>query len=130
MYMINFLNKYCILFFMLIYSFWNGSSVSAQNIVESSSTLSDAIVFRSGAELQHHTGAVRVPAGNSEIVINQVAQGIDLQSVRVGSTSGQLTILSVSYEQDYLNKGDNKSAQYLQIKNQYDREKAVFDDLS
>src|SRR5690606_7675230 len=74
----------------------------AQSVIESNATLLDATIYGQGAELHHKTPQVQVPTGNSEIVINRVSQNIDAQSIRVNSSNSQLTILSVSFESDYL----------------------------
>jgi len=100
-----------------------------QNILESNASLLDATIYSRGAELHHTAKQIRVPMGNSEIVINRVSKNIDPQSIRVTSSNGQLTILSVSFESDYLNKGGNKSAIYLDVKNKYDDANSVLNDL-
>lgn len=102
----------------------------AQNIVEVNASLQEATIYVRGAELRHEANKVQIPTGNSEIVINHVANFIDPQSIRVLSPNSQLTILSVSFERDYLNKGDNKSSQYLEIKKKYDQENILYNDLS
>jgi len=101
----------------------------AQNVLESDAVLLDAAIYSRGAELHHKTNQVRIPSGNSEVVINKVSQNVDPQSIRVVSSNPQLTILSVSFERDYLNTGGNKSAVYLQTKQQYDKELGILNDL-
>jgi len=100
-----------------------------QNIVESNASLLDATIYSRGAELHHTANQIKVPVGNSEIVINRISKNVDAQSIRVTSSNGQLTILSVSFESDYLNKGGNKSAIYLDIKKKYDDANSVLNDL-
>src|SRR5690606_7281914 len=70
----------------------------AQNVLESNAVLLDASIYSRGAELHHKTNQVRIPSGNSELVINKVSQNVDPQSIRVLSSNPQLTILSVSFE--------------------------------
>src|SRR5690606_34177819 len=101
----------------------------AQNVLESNAVLLDASIYSRGAELHHKTNQVRIPSGNSELVINKVSQNIDPQSIRVLSSNPQLTILSVSFERDCLNTGDNKSAIYLETKQEYDNEVSVLNNL-
>src|SRR5690606_14964959 len=60
---------------------------------------------------------------------NRIARNVNPQSIRVSSSNGQLTILSVSFERDYLNKGENKGAIYLETKKEYDKANAVLNDL-
>lgn len=101
----------------------------AQNILESNASLLDATIYSRGAELHHTAKQIKVPAGNSEIVINRISKNVDAQSIRVTSSNGQLTILSVSFENDYLNKGGNKSAIYLDIQKRYDDANSILNDL-
>src|SRR5690606_19830407 len=101
----------------------------AQNILESNASLLDATIYSRGAELHHTAKQIKVPAGNSEIVINRISKNVDAQSIRVTSSNGQLTILSVSFESDYLNKGGNKSAIYLDIQKKYDEANSILNDL-
>lgn len=101
----------------------------AQKILESNATLLDATIYNRGATLHHSSKQVAIPAGNSEIVISQIAQNVDPQSIRITSSSAQLTILSVSFEHDYLVKGENKSAQYLEVKKKYDQSFSVLNEL-
>lgn len=100
-----------------------------QSTLESNAILLDASVYSRGAELHHQAKGVQIPTGNSEIVINRISQNVDPQSIRVTSSNGQLTILSVSFENDYLNKGGNKSAIYLETKKKYDVEIKALNDL-
>lgn len=93
---------------------------SAQRTIETTATLVDATIFTRGASLHHNASQVDIPKGSSELVINQIAQNIDQNSIRVNSTSGQVSILSVSFEKDYLVKGENKSASYIEVKKKFD----------
>lgn len=92
----------------------------AQTVLETKASLLDATIYGRGASLHHTANQLTVPSGNSELVINQIAQNVDLQSIRVTSESSEITILSVSFERDYLVKGENQSAQYLEVKKKYD----------
>ena len=116
-----------ILFMFLISSF---QLVSAQTVLETNATLLDATIYGRGASLHHTAKQLSVPSGNSELVINQIAQNVDSQSIRVTSESNQITILSVSFEKDYLVKGENQSSQYLELKKKYEEAKASLDDFS
>ena len=104
--------------------------VSSQTVLETNATLLDATIFGRGASLHHTVKQLSVPSGNSELVINQIAQNVDPQSIRITSESNQITILSVSFERDYLVKGENQSSQYLELKRKYEEAKNVLDDLS
>ena len=96
------------------------SLASAQSTIEATANLVEATIFTRGASLHHKATQVAIPKGNSELVINQIAQNIDQNSIRVNSTSGQVSILSVSFEKDYLVKGENMSASYIEVKKKYD----------
>lgn len=101
----------------------------AQNIVETNASLDEAIIYVRGAELRHEAKNVQIPSGNSEVVINHVAKNINPQSIRVLSPNSQISILSVSFERDYLNKNTNKSSLYLENKKKYDQENKIYHDL-
>ena len=103
---------------------------SAQEVLETNASLLDATIFSRGASLHHTAKQLNIPSGNSELVINQIAQNVDPQSIRVTSESNQITILSVSFERDYLVKGENQSSQYLALKIKYDEAKGTLDDMT
>lgn len=103
---------------------------SAQTVLETNASLLDATIYGRGASLHHTAQQLAVPSGTSELVINQIAQNVDAESIRVTSESNQITILSVSFERDYLVKGENESAQYMELKTKYEEAKAVLDDIT
>lgn len=105
------------LLFLLIFSL---SSAVAQQISEVQAALQQATIYGQGASLHHTTEAIQIPRGNSEVVINQISRNVDPQSIRVLSQNNQITILSVSFERDYLASEANQSSQYRELKNQHD----------
>ncbi|QAA81672.1 mucoidy inhibitor MuiA family protein [Aequorivita sp. H23M31] len=115
---------------LLLLFFLTVPSLSGQNVVETNANLIDATIFSQGASLHHIAKQVSIPSGNSELVISQIAQNIDPQSIRISSDNKQLTILSVSYERDYLVKGENQSSQYIAVKNKYEDAKEILDGLT
>lgn len=102
---------------------------SAQNVIEVNAPLQDVTIYGRGATLHHTTKQVVVPAGSSEIVINQIAQQVDPESIRITTGNANITILSVSFERDYLVKGENKSALFLEVKKKYDQANAALNAL-
>jgi len=62
--------------------------------------LSAATVYRAGAELNHNA-TVTLKKGTNEIVLEGVSNGLDINSVQVGSNRA-LTILSMAFSTDYL----------------------------
>lgn len=112
-----------ILFILLI------QQTFAQNIIEADALLKEAVIYVKGAELRHEAKNIEIPAGNFEIVINRVAKDIQPQSIRVSSSNSQISVLSVSFERDYLNTGNNKSSLYLEIKKKYDQENTLYNDI-
>jgi TonB-dependent SusC/RagA subfamily outer membrane receptor len=81
---------------------WAGGD---KNIV--SSTLKSATVYRSGAELMH-TAKAYLNQGNNELVIDNISNRIDVNSLQIG-TSGAVTILSIEFATDFL-RPEKKSA--------------------
>ncbi len=101
-----------------------------QTVLETNASLLDATIYGRGASLHHTARQLAIPSGNSELVINQIAQNVDPQSIRVTSESSQITILSVSFERDYLVKGENQSSQYVELKKKYEDAKEILDAIS
>lgn len=69
-----------------------------KNIV--SSVLKSAMVYRSGAELTH-TAKSYLSQGNNELVIDNISNRIDINSLQIGS-NGNVTIMSVEFSTNYL----------------------------
>lgn len=69
-----------------------------KNIV--SSTLKSAMVYRIGAELTHSAKA-SLSQGNNELVIDNISNRIDVNSLQIGS-NGNVTILSVEFSTNFL----------------------------
>ncbi|HLW33710.1 MAG TPA: mucoidy inhibitor MuiA family protein [Aequorivita sp.] len=103
---------------------------SAQTVLETNASLLDATIYSRGAGLHHTAKQLSIPNGNSELVINQIAQNVNPQSIRVTSESNQITILSVSFERDYLVKGENMSSQYVELKKKYEDAKEILDAMT
>lgn len=100
-----------------------------QTVTEVNASLQDIEIYSQGATLSHTARQVAVPAGSSEIVINQIAQNVDAESIRISAGNAGVTILSVSFEHDYLAKGGNESAQYLEAKKKYKEANALLKKL-
>ena len=81
----------------------------AQTSLKTNADLTQVLVYRSGAEL-NHKAKINLPAGNSEVVINNVANNIDEKTIQVGSNSN-VTIISVRFAKDYL-KDEIPSPEY------------------
>lgn len=86
--------------------------VKAQNQALFNTSLESVTVYRSGAEL-NHTVKVNIPAGSSELVLGNIANALDQNSVQI-SAPAQVTILSTSFARDYL-KNERKSPAYLKV---------------
>jgi TonB-dependent SusC/RagA subfamily outer membrane receptor len=69
-----------------------------KNIV--SSVLKSAMVYRSGAELMH-TAKASLNQGNNELVIDNISNRIDINSLQIGAT-GNVTIMSVEFSTNFL----------------------------
>ena len=87
----------------------NTSIVKAQQPRLFPAVLESAIVYRAGAEL-NHKARVNIPTGTSEIVISNIANTLDENSIQI-SVPPSVTILSTSFNKDYL-KQDNNSPAY------------------
>jgi hypothetical protein len=80
----------------LVYSVQAGGG--DKNIV--SSVLKSAMVYRNGAELTHSAKA-SLNQGNNELVIDNISNRIDINSLQIGS-NGNVTILSVEFSTNFL----------------------------
>jgi uncharacterized protein DUF4139/uncharacterized protein DUF4140 len=69
-----------------------------KNIV--TSILKSAMVYRNGAELTHAAKA-SLNQGNNELVIDNISNRIDINSLQIGS-NGNVTILSVEFSTNFL----------------------------
>ncbi|MBC6109110.1 DUF4139 domain-containing protein [Pedobacter fastidiosus] len=76
-------------------------SLFAQQQVKTKATLESVTVYNNGAQLTH-IGKVNLPAGTSEVVINNISGRVNENSIQVGVSSG-VTILSVQFNKDFLN---------------------------
>lgn len=84
----------------------------AQSPRSFNSQLESVTVYSLGAELNHKV-SVSLPAGTSEIILNNMANAIDESSIQVGVPSS-VTILSTSFSRDFL-KTENKSPAYIKV---------------
>ncbi|SHF68137.1 DUF4139 domain-containing protein [Pedobacter caeni] len=84
----------------------------AQSPRSFNSQLESVTVYSLGAEL-NHKARVSLPAGTSEIILNNMANAIDESSIQVGVPSS-VTILSTSFSRDFL-KNENKSPAYIKV---------------
>ena len=116
---------FAIFFCLILPIFTFGQSVSQTN-----ASLEDATIYGKGASLHHTTNQIAIAKGDSEIVINEISQQVDPQSIRVLSSNTEITILSVSFERDYMVDGENKSSQFTELKNNYEEAKNVLDEMS
>ncbi|WP_316739820.1 DUF4139 domain-containing protein [Pedobacter aquatilis] len=76
-------------------------SAFAQQQIKSKAALESVTVYNNGAQLSHF-GKVNLPAGTSEIVINNISGRINESSIQVGVSAG-VTILAVQFNRDFLN---------------------------
>lgn len=93
---------------------------TAQDIQSTNSELKGVTIYSIGANMKHTTPTTTIPSGISELVINQVARQLNPESIRIVSSNKNLTIQSVSFENDYLSSSENKSSSYLALKEKYD----------
>jgi TonB-dependent SusC/RagA subfamily outer membrane receptor len=88
-----------ILFLLILISLATGLHAGdGRNMV--SSTLRSAMVYRVGAELTH-TAKASLTQGNNELVIDNISNRIDVNSLLIGS-NGNVTILSVEFSTNFL----------------------------
>ncbi len=79
------------------------SNAQSKGVVEAQ--LNEVTVFKQGAMMQHKVRPT-LPNGNSEIVIGNVANGLDVNSIQINAPS-TVTVLSVHFSSTY-DDGSNK----------------------
>lgn len=84
----------------------------AQSPLIGQASLESATVYRIGAEL-NHKARVSLPKGRSELVINNVANEVDENSIQIAA-GVNVTIMSVTFEKDYLEE-EIKSPAYIRL---------------
>ncbi len=88
------------------------SSMLANNQVNVSSVLQSVKVFLSGAEMVH-TGKIKLQKGMNEIVIDNIADNFNPNSLQF-TAKGDATIISVSFRKNFL-KAQQKSPQIISL---------------
>lgn len=88
------------------------SFARAQDTPIFNSSLESVMVYRAGASLNHNV-KVNLPAGTSELILGNIANSIDPNSVQI-NTPADVTILSTTFNRDYL-KNITRSAAYLKV---------------
>lgn len=87
---------------ILFFFFALTSIVSAQKPIFTTAKVKSATVYFNAAELQQTT-SVNLPAGTSEIVIKNVADNLNENTVQIGAP-GSVTVLSVQFTQNYISE--------------------------
>jgi uncharacterized protein (TIGR02231 family) len=89
----------------IVLSVFLTSTVLGQNIKVVSSKPDKATVYQNQALLEQ-SFTVTLPAGRSNIIVEDIANTIDANSIRVGG-KGDVTLLGVKYGPNYLNSKSN-----------------------
>ncbi|SIN74511.1 DUF4139 domain-containing protein [Chitinophaga niabensis] len=87
-------------------------SVLAQSPLTGQASLESVTVYRVGAEL-NHKARISLPKGRSELLINNVANVLDENSLQIAA-GANVTIMSATFERNFL-KDENKSPAYLKL---------------
>lgn len=87
-----------ILFFLLFFQ----AMTYAQKPIFTTAKVKSATVYFNGAELSQST-SLNLPAGNSEIVIKNVANSINESTIQIGAPSS-VTVMSVQFSNNYISE--------------------------
>jgi hypothetical protein len=90
------------------------SSLFAQSPKIIKTDLREVMLYTNAAELNHHA-TVNLPTGTSELVFTHVANGIDENSIQIGS-SPNVTVMSVRTAINYIGT-DIKSDDFVKAEN-------------
>lgn len=88
-------------------------AAAAQQPVYTRAGLESVTVYRIGAEM-NHKARVTLPKGSSQIVVQQVANAIDENSIQV-SAGNKVTVMSAGFARNFLKEEDLKSPAYLKL---------------
>ena len=94
------MTRYFFFLFVLLLATVN-NSYATDDKLSIPATLKAATVFRAGAELMH-TASAYLNKGNTELVIENVSNQLDVASIQV-KTANAVTILGIEFANNYLN---------------------------
>ncbi|MDR2222558.1 MAG: DUF4139 domain-containing protein [Flavobacteriaceae bacterium] len=77
----------------------------AQKPVFTQAKIESARVYFNGAELTHKT-KVKLPKGTSEVIVSNVADYLNAETVQIGSTTG-VTVMSIQFNNRYVEEYDS-----------------------
>lgn len=83
----------------------------AQTLPKFNANLDEVTVYRVGASLSH-TAKVNLPAGTTDIIINNVASNLDENSIQI-SAPAAMAIMSVSINRNTIGDDGTKSPDYM-----------------
>lgn len=95
---------------------WATSISVAQKPIFTAAKVKEATVYFNGAEITQNTSVV-LPTGTSEIIIQNVANYMNENSIQIGAPSN-ITVLSVQFTTDYISEfaTENSSPTILKVK--------------
>ncbi len=94
----TFMHKYIVTLLILL----TGSAIQAQSALTPKSSITDVLVYRSGAEITR-TASVNLSAGSNDLVLKGLSRNIDAQSIQISGLDGA-QINYVNLERDYLSE--------------------------
>lgn len=96
----------------LVIALYLSVQLYAQDPITAKAQLQNAIIYTNGVELSH-TAKTFIPAGSHEIIIDNVANKINDNTIQVGANAN-ITIMSVVFSKDYL-LDKTKHPNYIKI---------------
>lgn len=115
------------IYLSLLLLFATNINLFGQQPITSKASLQSVTVFNYGAELNHRA-SITLPTGSSEVVINNVANQLDENSIQVG-VPVSVTIMSVRAATDY-NNPENLSPEYLRTQDSLNTAKRVLETIN
>jgi uncharacterized protein (TIGR02231 family) len=97
---------------ILICILFLGFQAQANNIIKNS-TVTDVTIYRSYAK-ETRIGSTAIPKGNSEVIITNITQAIDENSIQVGCKNN-VKILSVSSRLNYITDENGLNPNTIQV---------------
>lgn len=102
-------------------------SVAAENKVVAKAELKSVTVYKNGAELMHNTRA-NLPKGNTELVIENVANAVDYNSIQI-KTASSVTLMGIEFSNNYMQQGE-KSATVRNLEDSLEKLQGTWNKLN
>lgn len=107
--------------------FWAMPSFATDETPKIKASLDAVTIYRAGAEMTH-TAKVNLPKGNSEVIITNLSNAIDINSVQIKS-GDNVTLMGIEFNTDNL-KEETKTVRVQMLEDSLEKTHAEIDKLT